>query len=42
MFPNIPTHSKGYWTIHENQKQFLEQLSKKYNIQNPNEWGNIT
>ena len=42
MFPNIPIHSKGYWTIHKNQKQFLEKLSKKYNIQNPNEWGNIT
>ena len=42
MFPNIPIYSKGYWKIHKNQKQFLEQLSKKYNIQNPNEWGNIT
>ena len=42
MFPNIPIHSKGYWKIHKNQKQFLEKLSNKYNIQNPNEWGNIT
>ena len=37
MFPKYK-----YWTIHKNQKQFLEQLSKKYNIQNPNEWGKIT
>ena len=44
-FEKIYNHSKnvfGYWKIHKNQKQFLEQLSKKYNIQNPNEWGNIT
>lgn len=34
-------HPKNYWNNDENQKQFLENLSLKFNIKQPKDWCNI-
>lgn len=32
----------GYWGNQENQKNFLNSVAKKFNINHPSHWGNIT
>lgn len=33
---------KGFWEIEENQRNFLLELGKKFNILKPADWGKIT
>lgn len=41
-FPYISTFPKGYWTLKINQRNFLDNLASKLNIEEPRDWGSIT
>lgn len=36
------TSFRGHWRQQENQKEFLNSIAKKLNVQKPSDWGNIS
>lgn len=38
-FSNIPTYPLGYWKNRNNQRNFLTQIARILNIQEPKDWG---
>jgi len=41
-FKNISKVPKGHWTLKENQRTFMDNIARLYNLKNPRDWGRIT
>lgn len=35
-------HPRGFWRIKENRRNAMDQLARKFNIQQPSDWENVT